>query len=76
MLVALLAFGNRHFKAPGRGVAIVDAKTGLEADPMLVDRRSGQAIADPAFKLVGRSPTAAAASTLLVPAAATRERSA
>src|SRR4051812_36585491 len=43
VLVALLAFGQRHFPAGnGGGARIVDAKTGAIAEPMLIDRRSGR----------------------------------
>ena len=38
VLVALLAWGNRHFAPEGASVQIVDAKTGAAADPICVDR--------------------------------------
>src|SRR3954470_3360264 len=38
VLIAMLAFGNRHFAPEGASVEIVDAKTGKPADPVLVDR--------------------------------------
>jgi DNA-binding HxlR family transcriptional regulator len=66
VLVALLAFGNRHFKAAGKGVTIVDAKTGAEAEPMLVDRRSGRPLVDPDYKLARGSAKTTSSSTLLV----------
>src|SRR3982751_5923605 len=40
VLLALMAFGNRHFAPEGESVRIVDAVTGEPAEPILVDRRS------------------------------------
>jgi DNA-binding HxlR family transcriptional regulator len=42
VLFALLAWGNRHFAPEGPSVVIVDRQTGAEADPVLVDRKSGR----------------------------------
>src|ERR1700740_269742 len=36
VLITLLAFGNRHFAPEGKSVTIVDAQTGVEADPVVV----------------------------------------
>src|SRR6185312_3840841 len=38
VLVAMLAWGNRHFAPEGASVQIVDARTGAVADPILVER--------------------------------------
>ncbi len=46
VLVALLAWGNRHFAPEGASVLLVDAQTGAPADPVLVDRRTGQPITE------------------------------
>lgn len=51
VLVAMLAFGNRHFAPEGASVQIVDARTGAVADPVLVDRATGRALAAPDFIL-------------------------
>jgi DNA-binding HxlR family transcriptional regulator len=51
VLLALIAFGNRNFAPEGESVLIVDKVTGVAADPVLVDRRSGRAIATPDFKI-------------------------
>jgi DNA-binding HxlR family transcriptional regulator len=51
VLMALLAFGNRHFAPEGETVMIVDAITGAKADPVLVDRHSLRPLASPDFKL-------------------------
>ncbi len=58
VLVALLAWGNRHFAPEGASVLIVDAKTGAAADPMLVDRHTGRPLVEPDYKLAA-GPAAA-----------------
>jgi DNA-binding HxlR family transcriptional regulator len=55
VVIALLAWGNRHFTPEGRAVTLVDRETGLEADPILVDAVSGRPMSDRVFKLV-RNP--------------------
>jgi DNA-binding HxlR family transcriptional regulator len=52
VLIALLAFGNRHFAPEGASVTIVDAQTGAEAEPIIVDRATGQPIREPEFAWV------------------------
>jgi DNA-binding HxlR family transcriptional regulator len=52
VLIALLAFGNRHFAPEGTSVTIVDAQTGAEAEPVIVDRASGRPIREPEFAWV------------------------
>jgi DNA-binding HxlR family transcriptional regulator len=51
VLLAMLAWGNRHFAPEGASVQIVDARTGAPVDPVLVDRASGRPIAAPDFTL-------------------------
>jgi DNA-binding HxlR family transcriptional regulator len=50
VLWALLAWGNKHFAPEGASVVVVDSRTGVEADPVLVDGKSGRALATPAFR--------------------------
>jgi DNA-binding HxlR family transcriptional regulator len=52
VLWALLAWGNKHFAPEGRSVLIIDAETGAEADPVLVDRASGRPLVEPAFRVI------------------------
>jgi DNA-binding HxlR family transcriptional regulator len=52
VLVALLAYGNRHFAPEGPSVQIVDAQTGEAAEPMLVDARTGKPLTGPDFVVV------------------------
>jgi len=49
VLTALMAFGNRHFAAEGVASHMVDGTTGLPAEPVLVDRRSGKPMDSPDF---------------------------
>lgn len=49
VLVALLAWGNRHFTPEGASVVVVDRESGTVADPVVVDRSSGRLLAEDAF---------------------------
>lgn len=49
VLTALMAFGNRNFAAEGVASHMVDATTGLSAEPVLVDRLSGKPMDSPDF---------------------------
>src|ERR1700739_1492299 len=40
VLLALLAWGNKHFAPEGASVLLADSKTGTIADPVIVDRAS------------------------------------
>jgi DNA-binding HxlR family transcriptional regulator len=50
VLWALLAWGNHHLAPEGPSVVIVDADTGVPADPVLVDRASLRPLQAPAFR--------------------------
>jgi DNA-binding HxlR family transcriptional regulator len=52
VLWALLAWGNRHFAPEGPSVVVVDTETGEQADPVLVDRRTGKVMTEPKFRSV------------------------
>lgn len=52
VIVALLAWGNRHFTPEGVKVAVADMRTGKLASPVLVDRETGREITPARFKLV------------------------
>src|SRR5215472_3209775 len=52
VLIALFAFGNRHFAPEGKSVTIVDAQTGAEVEPIVVDRSTGRPIREPEFAWV------------------------
>ena len=50
VLWSFVAWGNKHFATEGPSVIIVDAKTGAEADPVLVDRNTGRTLLPPEFR--------------------------
>lgn len=53
VLVALLAFGDRHFAVgDGGGARVVETKTGATVEPMLVDRRTGKELIEPDYTIV------------------------
>jgi DNA-binding HxlR family transcriptional regulator len=51
-LVALFAWGNKHFAPEGASVLLVNTKTGDAVDPVLVDRASGRPIEEPEYTFV------------------------
>lgn len=51
VMLALLAWGNRHFAPEGAAVQIVDARTGAVVEPLLVDAATGEKIAGPDFTM-------------------------
>jgi DNA-binding HxlR family transcriptional regulator len=57
VLLALLAWGNRHFAPEGASVLLIDARTGAIADPILVDRKTGRPIT-PADHVIAAGPAA------------------
>src|SRR5437762_4450163 len=42
VIVAMFAWGNKHFAPEGASVLLIDRNTGAAADPVLVDRKSGR----------------------------------
>jgi DNA-binding HxlR family transcriptional regulator len=57
VMLALLAWGNKHFAPEGTSVVLLDSETGAEADPVLVDRNSGKPITEKGH-VVGAGPAA------------------
>ncbi len=55
VLLSLFAWGDRHFAPEGPRVELVDAETGLKAEPILVDRISGAVITEPRFHVQRRA---------------------
>lgn len=51
VLWALVSWGNKHFPPEGETVVVVDAETGEQADPILVDSHSGRVLRGPEFKV-------------------------
>jgi hypothetical protein len=60
VVLALLAWGNRHFAPEGPSVVVMDTQTGAPADPVLIDRRSGKLLSDSRFRMAA-GPAAKAA---------------
>lgn len=52
VLVSLFAWGRRHFAERTTRTRLVHAETGEAADPVLIDRRSGQRITERDFAFV------------------------
>ncbi len=71
VLMALLAFGNRHYAPEGVSVAVVDVATGAPADPVVVDRASGRVLSEPDFE-VAPGPAATEATRARLTARAAR----
>jgi DNA-binding HxlR family transcriptional regulator len=49
VMIAMMAWGNRHFAPDGIQSTLVDARTGIEADPVVVDRASGRLLSEEDF---------------------------
>ncbi|MSP02767.1 MAG: transcriptional regulator [Acetobacteraceae bacterium] len=49
VLLAMLAFGNRHFPPDRQSVRIVNTATGEAVDPVLVDPKTGMPVAGPGY---------------------------
>ncbi|PWT73375.1 MAG: transcriptional regulator [Proteobacteria bacterium] len=52
VIVALQAWGNRHFAPEGPSVLLVNAETGQTIDAVMVDRATGRALVDTELRLV------------------------
>lgn len=51
VLLALMAWGNRHFAPEGASVQLVNTRTGAVVEPVLADAATGERIAGPGFTL-------------------------
>lgn len=52
VLLALLAWGNRHLAPEGPSLLVADGETGAIADPVMVDGRTGKPLAEGRFRMV------------------------
>jgi DNA-binding HxlR family transcriptional regulator len=57
VIVAMQAWGNKHFAPEGASVLLVHAKTGATADPVMVDRKTGRPLTGPEY-VVAPGPAA------------------
>jgi DNA-binding HxlR family transcriptional regulator len=53
VLVALLAFGHRHFAAAGSATRIVNSRTGATVWPTLVDPATAEPLVEPHYRIAG-----------------------
>jgi DNA-binding HxlR family transcriptional regulator len=49
VLIALLAWGNKHFAPEGASVQLINTQTGAAVEPILVDPANGQPIRKPDY---------------------------
>ncbi len=61
VLIAMLAWGNRHFTPEGASFIIAETATGREADPILMDRLTMRPLTAPDFTVVAGPAAGAAA---------------
>ena len=52
VLLALLAWGNKHLAPEGASILLADMETGAIADPVLVDRPTGRPVNAPPYRLI------------------------
>ena len=52
VVLALLAWGNRHFAPEGASVMLVNRQTGAAVDPILADPATGRPVAEPDYVLM------------------------
>lgn len=52
VMLAMLAFGNKHFPPDDRQVQIVDMQTGQTVNPVLIDPATGRTIEGPGYQVV------------------------
>jgi DNA-binding HxlR family transcriptional regulator len=52
VLLALLAWGNRHFTPEGRAVQLFNRRTGALVEPVIVDAATGERVSGPDFVVV------------------------
>ncbi|WP_245877521.1 winged helix-turn-helix transcriptional regulator, partial [Streptomyces glaucescens] len=57
LILVMAAWGNRLLAAEDRSLVLVDAETGVEADPVVVDRLTGRRLDTPGF-VFARGPAA------------------
>ena len=61
VIVALAAWGNSHVAPEDRSMVLVDARTGTEVEPVVVDRRTGEPLDDPKAYVFAAGPAASEA---------------
>jgi DNA-binding HxlR family transcriptional regulator len=51
VIIALLAWGNKHFAPEGPSVVLINRKTGTPVDPILSDPATGRPVEEPDYTL-------------------------
>ena len=46
VMLAMLAWGNRHYAPEGKSIVLIDGETGREVDPVLVDPVTGRPVTE------------------------------
>jgi DNA-binding HxlR family transcriptional regulator len=59
VVLSMLAWGNKHFAPEGPSVVVMDGNSGTTADPVLIDRISGEPLSSPRFSMAA-GPAASA----------------
>jgi DNA-binding HxlR family transcriptional regulator len=49
VIIALLAWGNKHFAPEGPSVVLINRKTGVAVDPILADPSTGRPVDEPDY---------------------------
>lgn len=57
VLLALMAWGNKHFAPEGASVVLIDKESGTEVEPVLVDAKNGRPITGSHY-VIGAGPAA------------------
>jgi DNA-binding HxlR family transcriptional regulator len=52
VVLAMLAWGNKHFAPEGKSVVLIDSETGREVDPVLVDPVTGRLVTEHPYRTV------------------------
>ena len=52
VMLAMMAFGNKHFPPDDRTVQIVNIENGQAVDPLLLDPSTGREVAGPGYRVV------------------------
>ncbi|HEY4173017.1 MAG TPA: helix-turn-helix domain-containing protein [Rhodopila sp.] len=52
VMLAMMAFGNKHFPPDDRTVQIVNVENGQAVDPLLLDPATGHEVAGPGYRVV------------------------
>jgi DNA-binding HxlR family transcriptional regulator len=52
VLLAMLAWGNRHYAPEGKSVLLIDGETGREVEPVLVDPVTGRPVTEYPYRTI------------------------